>query len=332
MENQYQICLGADISNQSIDISLLEKDSDKIIYSKTIANKSKNIKSLIDTLVKKYGNFFAVMEATGNYHRKFVAELIAAKLPFAVINPLIAKRYAQMKMLRTKTDKIDARTLALFAFEQKPKAFIIPSKEQVKVRDLITVQNHLVKQKTQNKNLLHSQRVLPEPDQQVIKSIKMIISAIDIQLKKIERKIDEILSKNFSELYNRTISIKGIGKKTSQAVIAYLGNLENFNSYKQVSAFIGINPKIENSGSSLNKRKGLGKQGNKLLRTLFYMSALGAIKSNRKCKQLYIRLLQKGKAKMSALIAVANKLIKQLFAIVKNNRTYSDDYVRPMYA
>ncbi len=332
MENIYQLCLGADISNKTIDFALLKKDGDKIIFSKTIANVSSKLRDLIKHLVKAHGSFFVVMEATGNYHKKLVAELVAANIPFAVINPLVSKRYAQMKMLRTKTDKIDAHTLALFAIEQKPKAFIVPSKEQVKLRDIITVRNQLTKQKTQNKNLLHSQLILPDVSSATVKSIKKIITIIDKEIKQIEKIIDEILDKNFSESYKQITSIKGIGKKTAQATIAYVGSLENFTSYKQLSAFIGINPKTESSGTSLKKQKGLGKQGNKLLRSLFYMSALGAIKSNRICKQLYIRLLQKGKSKMSALIAVANKLVKQLFAIVKNNRTFSDDYIHPKYA
>lgn len=332
MENLYQICLGADISNKTIDFTLLKKGESKIIFSKTITNTSGRIKSFIEHLVKKYESFFIVMEATGNYHKKLVSELITANIAFAVINPLVSKRYAQMKMLRTKTDKIDSHILALFALEQKPKAFIVPSKAQSRLRNIVTVRNQLVKQKTQNKNLLHSQLILPEIDKATIKSIKKIISTIEIEIKKLDKLINEIVDKNFARLYKQVISIKGIGEKTAQTVIAYLGNLENFNSYKQLSAFIGINPKTESSGTSLKKQKGLGKQGNRLLRTLFYMSAMSAIKSNKRCKQLYIRLLQKGKSKMSALIAVANKLVKQLFAIVKNNRIYSDDYVHPKYA
>lgn len=332
MENIHQLCLGADISNKTIDFVLLKKDEDKITFSKTIANISGKLRDLIKQLVKTHGSVFVVMEATGNYHKKLVAELVAADVPFAVINPLVSRRYAQMKMLRTKTDKIDAYTLALFAIEQKPRAFIVPSKEQAKLRDIITVRSQLTKQKTQNKNLLHSQLILPDVNNAMIKSIKKIISTIDKEIKQIEKIIDEILDKNYSQLYKQVISIKGIGKKTAQATVAYVGSLENFNSYKQLSAFIGINPKTESSGTSLKKQKGLGKQGNKLLRSLFYMSAMSAIKSNRTCKGLYIRLLQKGKSKMSALIAVANKLVKQLFAIVKNNRTFSDDYIHPKYA
>lgn len=332
MENIYDLSLGADISNKTIDFTLLKKDEEKIIFSKTIANTLGGVKGVIRHLLKRYKSFFVTMEATGNYHKKLVAELIAMNIPFSVINPLISKRYAQMKMLRTKSDKIDSYSLALYAIEQRPKPFIVPSREQNRLRDIITVRNQLIKQKTQNKNLLHSQLILPEIDSATIKSIRKIISTIEIEIKKIDKSINEILEKNFLELYKQIISINGIGDKTAQTVIAYLGNLKSFGSYKQVSAFIGINPKTESSGTSLNKQKGLGKQGNKLLRNLFYMSAMSAVKSNTRCKNLYIRLLQKGKSKMSALIAVANKLVKQLFAIVKNKRIYSDDYIHPKYA
>ena len=59
---------------------------------------------------------------------------------------------------------------------------------------------------------------------------------------------------------------------------------------------------------------------------------MSAVKYNKACKEFYVRLLQRGKSKMTALIAVANKLVKQLYAIVKNNRMYSDDYIHPRYA
>lgn len=332
MEKSFQYYLGADVSHKTIDFSLLKKADEKIIFTKTIANTSDDLKKIMNTLTKIYGDIYVIMEATGNYHRKFVAELIKAGIDFSILNPLVSRRYAQMKMIRTKTDKIDSKTLALYAMEQNPKTFIVPSEAQSKLKDIITVRNQLIKQKTQNKNLLHSQQILPETNARIIKSIKKIMAVIDKEILKIEEAIEDILEENFSELYTQIKSIKGIGEKTAQSVIAHLGNLENFATYKQVSAFIGLNPKTENSGTSIKKQKGLGKQGNKQLRSLFYMSAMSAVKFNKTCRELYIRLVQKGKAKMSALIAVANKLVKQLFAIVRNNSIYSDDYIHPRYA
>jgi transposase len=236
-----------------------------------------------------------------------------------------------MKMLRTKTDKVDALTIAQFGKEQTPAQYIVPTKDQQQMKALITVLNNLMKQRTQNKNLLHSQLLLPGGNPQGQKSIKRLLTTLNSQIKIMEEELEKIIQKNFGELYKKITSIKGIGSKTAQSVIAYLGDLNSFKSYKQITSFIGISPAIRQSGQSLNKTCGITKQGNPHLRTLFYLAALSAARSNKKCKELYIRLLQRGKKKKTALIAVANKLIKQLFAIVKNNREYMDDFIHPKY-
>jgi len=51
-----------------------------------------------------------------------------------------------------------------------------------------------------------------------------------------------------------------------------------------------------------------------------------ASKCNKACRELYERLLAKGKAKKMALIAVANKLLKQAFAIAKKQTKYQENY------
>ncbi|MCB9257797.1 MAG: transposase [Ignavibacteriales bacterium] len=83
---------------------------------------------------------------------------------------------------------------------------------------------------------------------------------------------------------------------------------------------------MKESGRSLKKTSGITKQGNSTLRTLLYLSALSASKYNHACKELSQRLLTKGKKKKTALIAVANKLIKQLFVIVKSNSIFINNY------
>jgi transposase len=135
-----------------------------------------------------------------------------------------------------------------------------------------------------------------------------------------------LIKDHFNDTYKNILSIKGIGPKTASGVIAYLGDLSNFDSYKKIASYIGITPAIKESGKTLKKTTGITKQGNSTLRTLFYLAALSASKSNLACKELYQRLLAKGKRKKTALIAIANKLIKQLFAIVKFNRTFINNY------
>jgi transposase len=330
MKTKLSVIIGADISNEKIDFCITSKDNDEVLLNKVIPNNLSGHKRFIQE-IKNYASVFVVMEATGNYHKKFAAHLTVSSVPFSIVNPLVIKRFAQMKMIRTKTDKVDAHIIACYGREQSPKQYQAPSELQQQMKALITVLNNLIKQRTQSKNLLHSQLLLPVVNTEIQKSIKKILFTTNTQIKKIEAELDKIIKANYSDLYKTIISVNGIGKKTAQAAIATLGDLSSFSSHKQISSFIGISPAIRQSGYSLNKTCGISKQGNTLLRTLFYLSALSASRYNKKCKELYIRLLQKGKKKKTALIAVANKLIKQLFAIVRSNNTYVDDFIHPKY-
>ena len=76
---------------------------------------------------------------------------------------------------------------------------------------------------------------------------------------------------------------------------------------------------------SYRGKSNISKKGNSYLRNLLYMSALTAARLNKQCKLLYERLLSKGKTKKEALIAVLNKLVRQIFAVVKHGVKYDPD-------
>ena len=91
---------------------------------------------------------------------------------------------------------------------------------------------------------------------------------------------------------------------------------------------MGISPRIFESGSSIRGKTKVCKMGMSRIRALLYVCAWSAKRCNKACKDLYDRLLKKGKAKKQALIAVANKLLKQAFAIAINNEKYIANYVK----
>jgi len=325
MEDNKRIIIGADISKDKIDIASMESESNKLLLERSYSNNLKGYKNII----KEYAfmtNIHIVMEATGNYHIKFIDFLEENKITFSIINPLTIKRFAQMKMLRIKTDKVDAKVIALYGIEQNPIAYKPLTKAQKQLKSLRTVLNNLIKQRTMTKNLLHSQKLLSESSSNSIKAIKSVLRTLDHQIKNLEIQIESLIKKHYNNIYKKLLTIKGIGPKTASGVIAYMGDLSNFDSYKKIASYIGITPAIRFSGKSLKKTTGITKQGNSTLRTLFYLAALSASKSNYACKELYDRLLLKGKRKKTALIAVANKLIKQLFAIVKNDTIFINNY------
>jgi len=321
-----KIILGCDLSKDKIDIASIEKQSNIVLSEKEETNNLKGFKNIIKPYSSLLCEIHVIVEATGNYHIKFTDFLESKSIKFSIVNPLRIKRFAQMKMLRLKTDKADAMVIAQYGVEQAPEAHRPLTTAQKELKALGTVRNHLIKQRTMTKNLLHSHKLLSTTTKESVSAIKSTLKTFNAEIEKLDDKIESLVKDNYNETYTKLLSIKGIGPKTASGTIAYLGNLNNFDSYKQIASFIGITPAIRQSGKSLNKTTGITKQGNANLRTLFYLAALSASRSNLACIELYNRLILNGKQKKTAIIAVANKLIKQLFAIIKYNRTFINNY------
>src|SRR5690606_4528270 len=92
-------------------------------------------------------------------------------------------------------------------------------------------------------------------------------------------------------------------------------------------SYIGLSPRIYESGTSVKGRSRICKMGMSRIRAMLYVCAWSAKKINKACKELFERLVEKGKAKKLALIAVANKLLKQAFAIANKNIFYTENNV-----
>ena len=109
-------------------------------------------------------------------------------------------------------------------------------------------------------------------------------------------------------------------------LIAISGNFKKFEEDKQLLAYIGLNPRIFDSGTSVKGRGHISKMGTGRLRKLLYMCAWSAKRHNSYCKELYERLKAKAKPERVIKIAIANKLLRQAFAIGKNLRTFENNY------
>jgi len=102
---------------------------------------------------------------------------------------------------------------------------------------------------------------------------------------------------------------------------------KNFDNAKQLCSFFGLAPTETSSGTSIKGKSKISKMGNPLVRKKLYMCSLQASRYNKTCIDLYQRLLAKGKPKKLALIAVANKLLKIVFAIAKSGLPFDREYI-----
>ena len=150
------------------------------------------------------------------------------------------------------------------------------------------------------------------------------------QIDRLQARQEELIDQQYSSVKELALSVKGIGPRTAIVLITLLGDLSRFKNAKAVAAFMGINPVPYQTGT-IEKQAHISKQGHAKLRTLFYLCALSAVRCNTECRRMYIRLLKRGKKKKVALIAVANKLIRQVVAVIKSGVPFDDNYVEKMY-
>nr|WP_320119531.1 IS110 family transposase [uncultured Marinifilum sp.] len=268
---------------------------------------------------------WCVMEYTGNYYYQLAVFLFENSVRVSVINPLVIKRFIQMKLQHNKTDKSDAKMIVMYAQEQslnlwKPLPGFID-----KCKDLHTTINLYHKQSTALKNKLHG-FIDKGIKGRVVTSLKRQIRQVKSEILLLKKEIEAIIKEHEQELLSNLTSIPGIGKKTAIILIVSTNGFRTFENAKQLSAFFGLSPVITSSGTSIRGKARISKKGNPIVRNHLFMCSFTACTKNMQCKALFDRLVDKGKSKKLALIAVTNKLLSQSLAIAKSGVRYHPDY------
>lgn len=323
-----KLVIGVDVSKKKLDASLYDGNKHKL---QTISNSSAEIKRFLRKYENKKQNSLFVMEATGIYHLQLAYILYEKGFNVSVINPLIIKRYAEMKMLRAKTDNVDAKVIANYGYEQDVKLFKPRSKKRQRIIKILKAIEDLTISKNNYLNRLEALNKDPLKEISVEGCFNKLIIELNMSIEKLEKELKNLINKHYKTEYKRLLSIDGVGPKTAIVIIAFFGKFENFENSKQVVSYIGTNPSPKESGSSVRKRGRISRKGNSYLRKQLFMTALSAMKHNNSCNEMYKRLSLKGKEHKVLRVAVLNKLVRQIFAILKYDREY-DPYYEERFA
>lgn len=267
-----------------------------------------------------------VMEATGYYHYLLAQYLHSKKIAVAVVNPLSVKRFIQMKLAKVKTDRSDAKAICEYASNNEVPPYNALSQVQAECMQLFRLLDIYIKQRTAIKNKIHGEKALGTPSKFVLSSLKRTLNQQTREVQAIESRLLELVKEEHQQQLTLLKSIPGLGDKTALFLIIITAGFEKFENAQQLCSYVGITPTIRQSGSSVRGRSRISKVGNKKLRNLIFLCAFSARKYNKACKALFDRLVEKGKSKKLALIAVANKLLKQAFAIVKSGLEYDEKH------
>lgn len=293
--------------------------------TKSYPNDSKGVKKFISSLSN--AEYHCVLEATGNYGTLLLYMLSEKDIAVSLVNPKQIKYFARMMMAVTKTDHVDAKLIALYGEKMQPPIYQMPTETIVLLKQKKVILRQLKKQLTSLNNLKESFNVLPKVDKDSLRVLDKTAGFIEKQISEVETELSGIAKEVFGEQIKSLTSIKGIGITLATSLIISTGGFSQFQNSKQLSRYIGICPTYQQSGTSINIKGSISRNGNSQLRSLLYMASWSAIRYNTACKETYERLKAKGKPSKVALIAVANKLVRQAFAICTAETTYVDGYV-----
>ena len=314
---------GIDMSADTFDICMLKPEGDFVWQQLT--NSTNGFKELLKLCS---ANYHFVMEATGAFHLPLCFFLHEKKCAYSVVNALQIKRYIQMNLERNKTDKKDAKHICMYGIERTPAQYKMPCQQYFECRTINNGIESLTADIVSYGNKIYAARKLKIESAVTIKCYQQILKTLKAELKKLKAELQVKLLLWNPELVKQVSSVKGIGNRATATLIVYTQAFAHTENYQQLISYAGLSPREYFSGKSIKGRVRISKIGGKQLRHILYMAALNAKKTNAACRALYDRLVLKGKNKKLALIAVCNKLLKQVFAVVKSGVLYKDDYCK----
>lgn len=314
--------IGIDVSKATFVVAYSSAKSDE---TKTFQNTANGVRDFIKTISPEEAH--CVMEATGNYSMLLLYLLSKAGITVSMENPLKIKNFARVMLSVVKTDQIDARLIALYGERMQPAPFKLRSDSILLLKQKRTVLRQLKKHLTASTNLQESMQCLPFLDTECLKVLKKTVKFLKKQIGEMEAELTSLAEVEFKKQMDLLTSIKGIGATLAVALIVCTGGFTYFDNAKQLTRYLGLSPTYQQSGTSVNVRGHINRNGDAYLRSQLYLGAMSSLRCNSACKACFDRLRSNGKPGKVAIIAVANKLVRQAFAVVTQGQTYVDGFV-----
>jgi transposase len=312
MNNKEQVVVGIDVSKATLDVAVLP--SGEVLQFANDANG-------IEELGKKFKLAAAdlvVMEATGGYETAVATALVGAGLRVAVVNPRQIRDFAKATGRLAKNDRIDAQVIAAFGQAIEPEIVRLPDEEARALEALLVRRRQLVAMRVQEVNRLGLMQGAMR------KRIKAHIDWLEKEIDKLEVDLTAGLRRSPAWRAKDDLlqSFKGVGPVTSGTLMVALPELGQLDR-RAIAALVGIAPFNRDSGVMRGRRSIYG--GRSQVRTLLYMAATTAIRSNPVIRAFYERLKSRGKPHKVAMVACMRKMLTILNAMVRQSTPWTPE-------
>lgn len=260
------------------------------------------------------------IESTSIYHLLLCMRAKEKGYLVKLINPLITNKYSQHNIRKTKTDAIDARLIRYCVMENEGYAFT-ETPETLLLKQLVREREYLSRLKQILTLRQASTQFKAEAIQQGMYTVNPdILDLIKQKMKTVEKMIRAYRPKEQKLLQ----TIPGVGPLTSAACISEIQDITKFPHPQQLIAFSGIDPKVHQSGSSIDKYRKISKRGSTILRTRLYNAATVAVLHPNQFQTYFQKKKSEGKPYRVALVATMNKMTRVIHAVWRKNEPYHE--------
>lgn len=258
------------------------------------------------------------VEATGVYHLLFAVTLTDHSWDVVVINPLESHRMITGGLRTVKTDRLDALKIRTMVTIGKGYRFT-DTTDVIALKALVVERQALVEMRKMTKQRMEVHRLKEVATGVTLHdSFTAVLLVLGEEIKEIERHMREYETATQKLL----ASIPGVGKVTSAVLVAFVGDIHRFSTPEKLVAFIGLDSRVFQSGTSVQGKGYISKRGNKYLRYTLFNAAFIARRYNPELRVYHERKLAEGKHYFSALCAVERKLIHLIYAVWKRGTPY----------
>ena len=333
MEVKFVHFAGVDISKQKIDVCLIVNHDKSSIAHNQFEQSKKGFNSLkkwfVQLTSKQTEQLLICVENTGLYDDALLYYLYENNLHASLENAANIKR--SVRDNRGKTDKLDARNIALYALKHHDelKLWEKPRKPVAQLQLLLTERSRLVSALKMLKQAGREQQAFKWSSIVQSNPYQAGIKGLQKDIEQIEKDIWELVKtdKKLLQMFILITSIPSVGKITAYHFICYTNEFKQVKSGKQLASYCGVVPFEKSSGSSVKNKPRLSRQGNKILKVLLHLCAVTAIKMKGAFAVYYRRKIEEGKNGLIAINGIRNKLALTIAAVIRNNKPYDEKYI-----
>jgi len=302
--------VGIDVAKEHLDVHV--RPTDEVFR---VTNDDAGLASLVRRRHARRP-MVVVLEASGGYEVPLVAALASAGLPVAVVNPRQIRAYARAVGHLAKTDRLDARGIALFAEAVRPAARPVPDEQARALSELIARRRQLVDMLVAEQN-----RRLLVRDRRLQRHVDAHIAWLEEALRRLDHDLTTLIRTTPAgrETDDRLRSVPGIGPVTACTLIADLPELGRLDR-RRIAARADLAPFARDSGAVRGRRMIAG--GRPQVRRVLYMATLAAIRFNPAIHEFHQRLVTAGRPGKVAVTAAMRKLLTILNAMLRDRRPW----------